>query len=125
MRRRRRRRRRCCVLVFEGSRRTMRTVARLSDRGQLDLHRPRLDNIRIAGGVFNRTVNIHLGDKHSIVIQQEFRGREGDVLRTNVIVSGTLPTLEPDAAVSFSDYDEARGACGVKPPLTRSLVCRS
>ncbi|KAI6222354.1 hypothetical protein M3Y99_01507200 [Aphelenchoides fujianensis] len=64
------------------------------------------NGFQYTGGVFNRTLNIHLGEQNVIAIRQEFAGREGDALRVNIFVRGTLPTLESGATVSFTDFDE-------------------
>lgn len=47
-----------------------------------------------------------MGEKHSIVIKQEFLGRENDAIKVNIFVRGTLPQLESGATVSFTDFEE-------------------
>ncbi|KAI6214615.1 NIDogen [Aphelenchoides besseyi] len=64
------------------------------------------NGFRLTGGVFNRSLNIHLGEQYVIAVRQTFTGREGDLLRVDIFVSGTLPTLESNAEVSFTDFDD-------------------
>jgi hypothetical protein len=47
-----------------------------------------------------------LGEKNLIVIKQHFTGRENDAVKVNIFVSGTLPTLEQGATVTFTDFEE-------------------
>ncbi|CAI4227251.1 unnamed protein product [Auanema sp. JU1783] len=61
----------------------------------------------LTGGLFNRTVTLHIGDRYYVTIKQEFSGRDiYHYLKANVFVSGTLPDISPDAEVVYPDYEE-------------------
>ncbi|KAL3985317.1 G2F domain family protein [Acanthocheilonema viteae] len=61
----------------------------------------------ITGGLFNRTVNVHIGDRYAVTIRQQFSGRDiYHYFKAHMFISGTLPTLAEDAEISYSDHDE-------------------
>ena len=64
------------------------------------------NGFELTGGVFNRTVNIHLGDRYAILIKQEFTGRRTpkEALNVNVFVSGTLPNLAQGSEVNYDNF---------------------
>uniref|UniRef100_A0A914XZB2 Nidogen n=1 Tax=Panagrolaimus superbus TaxID=310955 RepID=A0A914XZB2_9BILA len=63
------------------------------------------NGFELTGGIFNRTVNIHLGDRYAILIKQEFSGRKSqEYLNVNVFVSGTLPELAPGSEVTYDNF---------------------
>ncbi|CAG9539309.1 unnamed protein product [Cercopithifilaria johnstoni] len=61
----------------------------------------------ITGGVFNRTVNVHVGDQYTVTIKQQFSGRDiYHYFKAYMFISGTLPTLAEGAEIIYSDHDE-------------------
>uniref|UniRef100_A0A158Q8F9 Nidogen-1 n=1 Tax=Elaeophora elaphi TaxID=1147741 RepID=A0A158Q8F9_9BILA len=61
----------------------------------------------LTGGLFNRTVNVHIGDRYTVTINQQFSGRDiYHYFKAHVFISGTLPTLAEGAEIIYSDYDE-------------------
>lgn len=60
-----------------------------------------------AGGVFNRSINIHLGERYSFTIQQKFTSiADKDTFRFHTYVQGTLPDLSADARVDVAAFEE-------------------
>uniref|UniRef100_A0A915EPD0 Nidogen n=1 Tax=Ditylenchus dipsaci TaxID=166011 RepID=A0A915EPD0_9BILA len=67
------------------------------------------NGFQLTGGSFNRTVNIHLGDRYAIAIKQQFTDREfRDSFAVNMFVSGTLPELAPNSrnTITFPSFQE-------------------
>ncbi|KAH7716916.1 Protein NID-1 b [Aphelenchoides avenae] len=63
------------------------------------------NGFQLTGGIFNRTVNIHVGDRSHIVIKQEFTGRDAQgSFNVNVFVTGTLPELSETSEVTYGDF---------------------
>ncbi|KAK6108182.1 G2F domain family protein [Brugia pahangi] len=61
----------------------------------------------LTGGLFNRTVNVHIGDRYMVTIKQQFSGRDiYHYFKAHMFISGTLPTLMEGAEVIYSDHDE-------------------
>uniref|UniRef100_A0A7E4W1P9 Nidogen n=1 Tax=Panagrellus redivivus TaxID=6233 RepID=A0A7E4W1P9_PANRE len=60
----------------------------------------------LTGGVLNRTVSIHLGDRYALLIKQDFLGRKADqdFITANVFVSGTLPEISPDGQIEYANF---------------------
>jgi len=81
------------------------------------------NGFELTGGVFNRTVNIHLGDRSAILIKQEFTGRKNqDYIDVNVFASGTLPDLAPGSEVFYENYMDSYKR--ERPGLIRSYTER-
>ena len=81
------------------------------------------NGFELTGGVFNRTVNIHLGDRSAILIKQEFTGRKNqDYIDVNVFVSGTLPELAPGSEVFLENFVDTYKR--ERPGLVRSYTER-
>ncbi|OZC09732.1 G2F domain protein [Onchocerca flexuosa] len=61
----------------------------------------------LTGGLFNRTVNVHIGDRYMVTIKQQFSGRDiYHYFKAHMFISGTLPKLMEDAEVIYSDHEE-------------------
>uniref|UniRef100_A0A5S6PMD5 Uncharacterized protein n=1 Tax=Brugia malayi TaxID=6279 RepID=A0A5S6PMD5_BRUMA len=61
----------------------------------------------LTGGLFNRTVNVHIGDRYMVTIKQQFSGRDiYHYFKAHMFISGTLPILMEGAEVIYSDHDE-------------------
>uniref|UniRef100_A0A915PNJ4 Uncharacterized protein n=1 Tax=Setaria digitata TaxID=48799 RepID=A0A915PNJ4_9BILA len=59
------------------------------------------------GGLFNRTVNVHIGDRYAVTIKQQFSGRDiYHYFKAHMFISGTLPNLMKDAEVIYADHEE-------------------
>ncbi|CAB3397791.1 unnamed protein product [Caenorhabditis bovis] len=65
------------------------------------------NGFHLTGGLFNRTVALHIGQKYYVTIKQEFSGRDiYDYFKSHLFVSGTLPDIAPGSQVIFPDYEE-------------------
>ncbi|CAL2045201.1 unnamed protein product [Caenorhabditis brenneri] len=73
-----------------------------------DVQSPNVYNgFQLTGGLFNRTVAIHVGQNNYVTIKQEFSGRNiHDYFKSHLFVSGTLPDIAPGSEVIFPDYEE-------------------
>ncbi|KAK0410862.1 hypothetical protein QR680_005366 [Steinernema hermaphroditum] len=61
----------------------------------------------LTGGVFNRSVTIHLGESYTVTIRQQFLGRhihEYDKIKS--VVTGTLPEVPEGSEVHFEDHED-------------------
>uniref|UniRef100_A0A914VKD9 Nidogen-1 n=1 Tax=Plectus sambesii TaxID=2011161 RepID=A0A914VKD9_9BILA len=77
------------------------------------------NGFQLTGGLFNRTVNLHIGEEHTVTITQEFSGRDiYHYFKAKVFVSGTLPELPEGVEVIYPDYQEEYRREG--PGLLRS-----
>ncbi|VDK52730.1 unnamed protein product [Cylicostephanus goldi] len=87
-----------------------------------DVQSPRVYNgFQLTGGLFNRTVTLHIGDRYQVSIRQKFSGRDiYHYFKATVFVSGTLPDVAPGAEVQFPDYEEEYRR--EKPGLVRSYT---
>lgn len=64
-------------------------------------------NKRFSGGVFNHTAELRFSSGHEVTIRSYFMGQDVfGQLKVNVEVKGTIPRLENDARIEFTDYDE-------------------
>uniref|UniRef100_A0A1I7Z159 EGF-like domain-containing protein n=1 Tax=Steinernema glaseri TaxID=37863 RepID=A0A1I7Z159_9BILA len=61
----------------------------------------------LTGGVFNRTVTVHLAEDYKVTIRQEFSGsiRDNDKIKTTV--TGTLPEVPEGSEVTFEDHEDS------------------
>ncbi|CAK5124080.1 unnamed protein product [Meloidogyne enterolobii] len=65
------------------------------------------NGFELTGGNFTRLVNIHLGDRYSLVIRQEFTDRQFDEqFHVNVVLSGTLPEISGPVQISIPEFEE-------------------
>ncbi|PAV58921.1 hypothetical protein WR25_10468 [Diploscapter pachys] len=65
------------------------------------------NGFELTGGVLNRTVALHIGDRYRVSIRQEFHGQDDyQYLKSNVYIHGTLPEVAPGAEVTVPDYVE-------------------
>ncbi|UMM35606.1 hypothetical protein L5515_008151 [Caenorhabditis briggsae] len=73
-----------------------------------DVQSPNVYNgFQLTGGLFNRTVAIHVGQNNYVTLKQEFSGRNiHDYFKSHLFVSGTLPDIAPGSEVIFPDYEE-------------------
>ncbi|MCP9264851.1 Nidogen-1 [Dirofilaria immitis] len=61
----------------------------------------------LTGGLFNRTVNVHIGDRYMVTIKQQFSGRDiYHYFKAHMFISGTLLKLAEDTEIIYSDHDE-------------------
>ena len=64
-------------------------------------------SIGCLGGLFNRSATVHIGDSHTVTIQQEFSGRDVyHYFKATVFVTGSLPQLANDAQVEIGEFQE-------------------
>uniref|UniRef100_A0A913I0X9 EGF-like domain-containing protein n=1 Tax=Strongyloides stercoralis TaxID=6248 RepID=A0A913I0X9_STRER len=61
----------------------------------------------LTGGVFNRTVNIRIGDRYAVVINQKFSGSNdnGDV-DSEIYIRGTLPEFDDNVVITYESFNE-------------------
>ncbi|VDM83338.1 unnamed protein product, partial [Strongylus vulgaris] len=79
------------------------------------------NGFQLTGGLFNRTVTLHIGDRYQVSIRQKFSGRDiYHYFKATVFVSGTLPDVAPGAEVQFPDYEEEYRR--ERPGLVRSYT---
>ncbi|KAK6756777.1 hypothetical protein RB195_014916 [Necator americanus] len=79
------------------------------------------NGFQLTGGLFNRTVTLHIGDRYQVSIRQKFSGRDiYHYFKATVFVSGTLPDIAPGAEVQFPDYEEEYRR--EKPGVVRSYT---
>ncbi|CBA11612.1 Nidogen [Caenorhabditis elegans] len=73
-----------------------------------DVQSPNVYNgFQLTGGLFNRTVALHIEQNYYVTIKQEFSGRNiHDYFKSHLFVSGTLPDIAPGSEVIFPDYEE-------------------
>ncbi|KJH50181.1 G2F domain protein [Dictyocaulus viviparus] len=65
------------------------------------------NGFQLTGGLFNRTVTLHIGDRNHLSIRQQFSGPDiYHHFKSVVFVSGTLPDIAPDTEVAFPNYEE-------------------
>lgn len=67
------------------------------------------NGFQLTGGNFTRNLNIHLGDRYSISIRQEFRDRQGqmnEIFNMKTIVSGTLPEFSAPPVTNIPAYEQ-------------------
>ncbi|CAD6196064.1 unnamed protein product [Caenorhabditis auriculariae] len=65
------------------------------------------NGFQLTGGLFNRSVTLHIGNGHSVSIKQEFSGRDiYHYFKSHVYVSGTVPDVAPGSEIVFPDYEE-------------------
>ncbi|TKR60669.1 hypothetical protein L596_027881 [Steinernema carpocapsae] len=70
-------------------------------------HANEYNGFDLTGGVFNRTVTIHLGERYKVAIRQEFSGRHiQDYYAAKTTVTGTLPEVPEGSEVVFDDHEE-------------------
>ncbi|VDM98973.1 unnamed protein product [Thelazia callipaeda] len=61
----------------------------------------------LTGGLFNRTVNVRIGDRYAVTIKQQFSGRDiYHYFKAHMFISGTLPKISDKSEVSYDDYEE-------------------
>ncbi|KIH62771.1 G2F domain protein [Ancylostoma duodenale] len=79
------------------------------------------NGFQLTGGLFNRTVTLHIGDRYQVSIRQKFSGRDiYHYFKATVFVSGTLPDVAPGAEIQFPDYEEEYRR--ERPGLVRSYT---
>uniref|UniRef100_A0A158P9V5 Nidogen-1 n=1 Tax=Angiostrongylus cantonensis TaxID=6313 RepID=A0A158P9V5_ANGCA len=79
------------------------------------------NGFQLAGGLFNRTVTLHIGDRNHLTIRQQFSGRDiYHYFKSTVFVSGTLPDIAPDTEIVFPNYEEEYRR--ERPGLVRSYT---
>ncbi|XP_051169856.1 nidogen isoform X3 [Leptopilina boulardi] len=66
------------------------------------------NGFQLTGGVFNHTAELRFSSSgHEVTIRSYFMGQDVfGQLKVNVEVKGTIPQLENDARIEFTDYDE-------------------
>ncbi|KAJ1346639.1 hypothetical protein KIN20_001510 [Parelaphostrongylus tenuis] len=65
------------------------------------------NGFQLTGGLFNRTVTLHIGDRSHLSIRQQFSGRDiYHYFKSTVFVSGTLPDVAPSTEITFPNYEE-------------------
>jgi len=63
--------------------------------------------LHFSGGVFNRTVTVHVGDRYMVTIQEEFPGRDAlQNFRVKTYLVGTLPDLPENSTIDFGEFTE-------------------
>ena len=66
-----------------------------------------LNGFQLTGGIFNRTVTIHLGERYSISIQQKFTYQPSrDAYNVYMYLSGTLPDVSNEATIKIPPFQE-------------------
>ncbi|VDM59952.1 unnamed protein product [Angiostrongylus costaricensis] len=79
------------------------------------------NGFQLTGGLFNRTVTLHIGDRSHLTIRQQFSGRDiYHYFKSTVFVSGTLPDISPDTEIVFPNYEEEYRR--ERPGLVRSYT---
>ncbi|VDK46117.1 unnamed protein product [Anisakis simplex] len=65
------------------------------------------NGFQLTGGLFNRTINVHIGDRSAVTIKQQFSGRDiHHYFKANIFVTGTLPQLAEGVQVIYPDHEE-------------------
>uniref|UniRef100_A0A9J2PVJ1 Nidogen n=1 Tax=Ascaris lumbricoides TaxID=6252 RepID=A0A9J2PVJ1_ASCLU len=65
------------------------------------------NGFQLTGGLFNRTVNVHIGDRSAVTIKQQFSGRDiYHYFKAQIFVTGTLPQLAENVEVIYPDHEE-------------------
>uniref|UniRef100_A0A915B249 Nidogen-1 n=1 Tax=Parascaris univalens TaxID=6257 RepID=A0A915B249_PARUN len=81
------------------------------------------NGFQLTGGLFNRTVNVHIGDRSAVTIKQQFSGRDiYHYFKAQIFVTGTLPQLAENAEVIYPDHEEEYRREG--PGFVRSYSAR-
>ncbi|VDK52073.1 unnamed protein product [Gongylonema pulchrum] len=58
-------------------------------------------------GLFNRTVNVHIGDRYRVTIRQQFSGRDiYHYFKAQMFITGTLPKLAEGTEIIYPDHEE-------------------
>uniref|UniRef100_A0A0N4ZRM0 Nidogen-like protein n=1 Tax=Parastrongyloides trichosuri TaxID=131310 RepID=A0A0N4ZRM0_PARTI len=61
----------------------------------------------LTGGVFNRTVNIRIGDRYAVIINQRFTGsNENNDVDSEIYIRGTLPEFEDNVVITYEPFTE-------------------
>uniref|UniRef100_A0A915JIK0 Nidogen n=1 Tax=Romanomermis culicivorax TaxID=13658 RepID=A0A915JIK0_ROMCU len=83
------------------------------------------NGVELTGVRLNRTATVHIGDSHTVTVQQEFTSRDVlDYMKVKMYVIGNLPELPVNATVDFGEYSEEfnRASPGVVKSYSTSEV---
>ncbi|KFD49897.1 hypothetical protein M513_09226 [Trichuris suis] len=65
------------------------------------------NGLMLTGARLNRSVTVHVADRNTVTIQQQFLGRdEHQYIKCDTFVSGSLPEVDPQASVDFGEHFE-------------------
>ncbi|VDP36515.1 unnamed protein product [Soboliphyme baturini] len=65
------------------------------------------NGFELTGGVFNATAAVHISDRYTLTIQQNFFGRDPQgYFKANIYLTGTLPEIPENTEVDFGEYSE-------------------
>uniref|UniRef100_A0A5S6R3I4 Nidogen-1 n=1 Tax=Trichuris muris TaxID=70415 RepID=A0A5S6R3I4_TRIMR len=65
------------------------------------------NGLSLTGARLNRSITVHIADRHTVTIQQRFLGRdEHQYIKCDTFVSGTLPPVDQQATVDFGEHFE-------------------